>query len=172
MDFLIILIDLVVIALGIVDVRFGFICRREQHQNKMNAQIYVGDGKIVWIFGLISWVAGILEMILLLVSFNELAFYIWLLICIMAQWGMTAFLWQHYCYSAVYLYGKKIYFFDKRRKRNIGLENKVGIKAALGNTVYAFFDENDNKLFEIQMKKKNASELMQLIKNELSNRNP
>ena len=145
MDFLIILIDLVVIALGIVDVRFGFICRREQHQNKMNAQIYVGDGKIVWIFGLISWVAGILEMILLLVSFNELAFYIWLLICIMAQWGMTAFLWQHYCYSAVYLYGKKIYFFDKRRKRNIGLENKVGIKAALGNTVYAFFDENDNK---------------------------
>ena len=119
MDFLIILIDLVVIALGIVDVRFGFICRREQHQNKMNAQIYVGDGKIVWIFGLISWVAGILEMILLLVSFNELAFYIWLLICIMAQWGMTAFLWQHYCYSAVYLYGKKIYFFDKRRKRNI-----------------------------------------------------
>ena len=45
MDFLIILIDLVVIALGIVDVRFGFICRREQHQNKMNAQIYVGDGK-------------------------------------------------------------------------------------------------------------------------------
>ena len=66
MDFLIILIDLVVIALGIVDVRFGFICRREQHQNKMNAQIYVGDGKIVWIFGLISWVAGILEMILLL----------------------------------------------------------------------------------------------------------
>ena len=75
MDFLIILIDLVVIALGIVDVRFGFICRREQHQNKMNAQIYVGDGKIVWIFGLISWVAGILEMILLLVSFNELAFY-------------------------------------------------------------------------------------------------
>ena len=95
MDFFIILIDLVVIALGIVDVRFGFICRREQHQNKMNAQIYVGDGKIVWIFGLISWVAGILEMILLLVSFNELAFYIWLLICIMAQWGMTAFLWQH-----------------------------------------------------------------------------
>ena len=77
-----------------------------------------------------------------------------------------------YCYSAVYLYGKKIYFFDKRRKRNIGLENKVGIKAALGNTVYAFFDENDNKLFEIQMKKKNASELMQLIKNEISNRNP
>ena len=112
------------------------------------------------------------SMILLLVSFNELAFYIWLLICIMAQWGMTAFLWQHYCYSAVYLYGKKIYFFDKRRKRNIGLENKVGIKAALGNTVYAFFDENDNKLFEIQMKKKNASELMQLIKNEISNRNP
>ena len=54
MDFLIIIIDLVVIALGIVDVRFGFICRREQHQNKMNAQIYVGDGKIVWIFGLIS----------------------------------------------------------------------------------------------------------------------
>lgn len=35
-----------------------------------------------------------------------------------------------------------------------------------------FFDENDNKLFEIQMKKKNASELMQLIKNEISNRNP
>ena len=25
----------------------------------------------------------------------------------------------------------------------IGLENKVGIKAALGNTVYAFFDENE-----------------------------
>ena len=41
MDFLIILIDLVVIALGIVDVRFGFICRREQHQNKMNAEILV-----------------------------------------------------------------------------------------------------------------------------------
>ena len=38
MDFFIILIDLVVIALGIVDVRFGFICRREQHQNKMNGQ--------------------------------------------------------------------------------------------------------------------------------------
>ena len=47
MDFLIILIDLVVIALGIVDVRFGFICRREQHQNKMNAQIYVQGNRMV-----------------------------------------------------------------------------------------------------------------------------
>ncbi len=44
--------------------------------------------------------------------------------------------------------------------------------AALGNTVNAFFDENDNKLFEIQMKKKNACLLMQLINNEISNRNP
>ena len=58
MDFFIILIDLVVIALGIVDVRFGFICRREQHQNKMNAQIYVGDGKIVWIFWLTDYETG------------------------------------------------------------------------------------------------------------------
>ena len=40
-------------------------------------RIYVGDGKIVWIFGLISWVAGILEMILLLISFNELALFIY-----------------------------------------------------------------------------------------------
>ena len=111
MDFLIILIDLVVIALGIVDVRFGFICRREQHQNKKNAQIYVGDGKIVWIFGLISWVAGILEMILLLVSFNELAFYIWLLICIMAQWGddgisMAALL----LFGSVFIWEKDLFF--------------------------------------------------------------
>lgn len=74
-------------------------------------------------------------------------------------------------FGSVFIWEKDL-FFDKRRKRNIGLENKVGIKAALGNTVYAFFDENDNKLFEIQMKKKNASELMQLIKNEISNRNP
>lgn len=68
--------------------------------------------------------------------------------------------------------GKRFIFLTKEESWNIGLENKVGIKAALGNTVYAFFDENDNKLFEIQMKKKNASELMQLIKNEISNRNP
>ena len=55
MTFLLILIILFYIVFGIVDVRFGFICRREQHQNKMNAQSYVGDGKIVWIFVLISW---------------------------------------------------------------------------------------------------------------------
>lgn len=40
-------------------------------------------------------------------------------------------------FGSVFIW-EKIYFFDKRRKRNIGLENKVGIKAALGNTVYAF----------------------------------
>ena len=48
MDFLIILIDLVVIALGIVDVRFGFICRREQHQNNMDFWAYQLGG---WNFG-------------------------------------------------------------------------------------------------------------------------
>lgn len=113
MDFFIILIDLVVIALGIVDVRFGFICRREQHQNKMNAQIYVGDGKIVWIFGLISWVAGILEMILLLVSFNELAFYIWLLICIMAQWGIRHFYGSTIVIRQCIYMGKRFIFLTK-----------------------------------------------------------
>ena len=51
MTFLLILIILFYIVFGIVDIRFGFLCKKEQRKNKTIAQIYVGTKKIVWIFG-------------------------------------------------------------------------------------------------------------------------
>ena len=53
MTFLLILIILFYIVFGIVDVRFGFLCKKEQRKNKTIAQIYVGTKKIVWILGTI-----------------------------------------------------------------------------------------------------------------------
>ena len=40
MTFLLILIILFYIVFGIVDVRFGFLCKKEQRKNKTIAQIY------------------------------------------------------------------------------------------------------------------------------------
>lgn len=75
MTFLLILIILFYIVFGIVDVRFGFLCKKEQRKNKTIAQIYVGTKKIVWILGTIFFLIGILEVLLLLFSFNIVPLY-------------------------------------------------------------------------------------------------
>ena len=76
MTFLLILIILFYIVFGIVDVRFGFLCKKEQRKNKTIAQIYVGTKKIVWILGTIFFLIGILEVLLLLFSFNIVPLYV------------------------------------------------------------------------------------------------
>ena len=154
MTFLLILIILFYIVFGIVDVRFGFLCKKEQRKNKTIAQIYVGTKKIVWILGAIFFLIGILEVLLLL----------FLVMCIAVQWGFATFLWNYFCYSAVFMNEEKIYFYHKRKKQEISLENIAEIKAALGNVAYTFFDENNNMLFEVQMKKENAYQLVEYIK--------
>lgn len=87
-----------------------------------------------------------------------------LVMCIAVQWGFATFLWNYFCYSAVFMNGEKIYFYHKRKKQEISLENIAEIKAALGNVAYTFFDENNNMLFEVQMKKENAYQLVEYIK--------
>lgn len=164
MTFLLILIILFYIMFGIVDVRFGFLCKKEQRKNKTIAQIYVGTKKIVWILGTIFFLIGILEVLLLLFSFNIVPLYVFLVMCIAVQWGFATFLWNYFCYSAVFMNGEKIYFYHKRKKQEISLENIAEIKAALGNVAYTFFDENNNMLFEVQMKKENAYQLVEYIK--------
>ena len=147
MTFLLILIILFYIVFGIVDVRFGFLCKKEQRKNKTIAQIYVGTKKIVWIFGTIFFLIGILEVLLLLFSFNIVPLYVFLVMCIAVQWGFATFLWNYFCYSAVFMNEEKIYFYHKRKKQEISLENIAEIKAALGNVAYTFFDENNNMYF-------------------------
>ena len=49
------------------------------------------------------------------------------------------------------------------KKKKIGIDNIADVKVALGNVAYAFFDENDKMLFQIQMKKENAVEFMKYI---------
>lgn len=164
MTFLLILIILFYIVFGIVDVRFGFLCKKEQRKNKTIAQIYVGTKKIVWILGTIFFLIGILEVLLLLFSFNIVPLYVFLVMCIAVQWGFATFLWNYFCYSAVFMNGEKIYFYHKRKKQEISLENIAEIKAAFGNVAYTFFDENNNMLFEVQMKKENAYQLVEYIK--------
>ena len=164
MTFLLILIILFYIVFGIVDVRFGFLCKKEQRKNKTIAQIYVGTKKIVWILGTIFFLIGILEVPLLLFSFNIVPLYVFLVMCIAVQWGFATFLWNYFCYSAVFMNEEKIYFYHKRKKQEISLENIAEIKAALGNVAYTFFDENNNMLFEVQMKKENAYQLVEYIK--------
>ena len=123
MTFLLILIILFYIVFGIVDVRFGFLCKKEQRKNKTIAQIYVGTKKIVWILGTIFFLIGILEVLLLLFSFNIVPLYVFLVMCIAVQWGFATFLWNYFCYSAVFMNEEKIYFYHKRKKQEISLEN-------------------------------------------------
>lgn len=52
-------------------------------------------------------------------------------------------------FSSVYEW-ENIYFYHKRKKQEISLENIAEIKAALGNVAYTFFDENNNMLFEVK----------------------
>ena len=71
MTFLLILIILFYIVFGIVDVRFGFLCKKEQRKNKTIAQIYVGTKKIVWILGTIFFLIGIFSLLTIKSKFQE-----------------------------------------------------------------------------------------------------
>ena len=117
MTFLLILIILFYIVFGIVDVRFGFLCKKEQRKNKTIAQIYVGTKKIVWILGAIFFLIGILEVLLLLFSFNIVPLYVFLVMCIAVQWGFATFLWNYFCYSAVFMNEKKFIFIIREKSR-------------------------------------------------------
>lgn len=162
-----IFIVVVLIAFGIAGAQFGFKSKKEEYKNKTGAQIYVGDKKIVWILGFIFFSVGGLEIILLLFSYNEEHLYALLLMCIIAQWGVALFFWIHFCYSAVFLHEGKVWFYRKMKKKEILAENIAEVKVALGNVAYAFYDENNNLLFEIQMKKENAGEFMKYMNERL-----
>lgn len=158
-----IFILLLFIVLGIAAVRFSIKCKIEQKNNKSNAQIYVGNGTFVWILGIIFFAVGAVEIVLMMFCYKEMALYIFLLLCILVEWGVAVFLWKQFCYSSVFLYDDSIYFYEKRKIKSIKIDEIADIKMALGNVACAIFDEDNNILFEVQMRKENAGELIDCI---------
>ena len=164
MRFFFILIILSFIVIGVINLRFAFQCRKEQNRNKTNALFYVGDGKSVWIFGIISYFIGALEVIFLLFCLETGLFFAFLSVCVIVQWGLATFFWNHFSYSAVFICEGKIYFYTKKIKRSISVDQIADIKVSPGNVAYAFFNAENEILFEIQRKKENAKDLIEYIK--------
>ena len=166
-DFMMALVNIFILLLfivvGSVAVRFSIKCKTEQKNNKLKAQIYVGNGIFVWIFGIIFFTVGAVGIVLMILCYKEMALYIFLLLCILVEWGVAAFLWKQFCCSAVFLYDDSIYFYEKRKINSIKIDKIADIKMALGNVACAIFDEDNSILFEVQMRKENAGELIDYI---------
>ena len=53
MKYFLIILIILAFVIGIFDLKFMLKCKKEQKNNKEGAFIYVGDKKIIWIFGVL-----------------------------------------------------------------------------------------------------------------------
>lgn len=74
-----------------------------------------------------------------MLCYKEMALYIFLLLCILAEWRVAVFLWKQFCCSAVFLYDDSIYFYEKRKINSIKIDKIADIKMALGKGMRTFF---------------------------------
>ena len=158
-------------CIEIMDLKSAFKCKREQDNNEAGAFIYVGDKKIVWILGMLSYLISILEWLILLFTTNSVPLFLSLLCCCIVQLGLAAFLWKHFTYSAIFIKENEVFFYDKRKRKNILIEQIAGVSAMPGNAAYLFLDKDNERLFELQMKKANANKMMEYIVNSRQNKN-
>ena len=66
MKYFLIILIILAFVIGIFDLKFMLECKKEQKNNKAEAFIYVGDKKIIWIFGILFYIISVLEWVILL----------------------------------------------------------------------------------------------------------
>ena len=150
-------------VIGIFDLKFMLECKKEQKNNKAGAFIYVGDKKIIWIFGILFYIISVLEWVILLFSIEVASLFLFLFCCCMVQLGFATFLCQHFTYSAVFIKENEVFYYAERKLKNIPIGQINGVSAMPGNVAYLFFNEKKERLFELQMKKANARKMLEYI---------
>jgi hypothetical protein len=131
--------------------------------NRANAEIYVGDGLVMWGLATVIYFAGMLDLIFLMLSIGYLPLFVFFLIILIILLWESVFGWKHFVYTAVFVCDNEICFYKDGNKQSISCEQIMKVAPWQGNIAYTFLEENDEKLFTIQMKKKNAQELLQYI---------
>ena len=61
MKYILIILIIIAFVIGIFDLKFMLECKKEQKNNKAEAFIYVGDKKIIWIFGILFFLCFIFQ---------------------------------------------------------------------------------------------------------------
>ena len=103
----IIILIILAFVIGIFDFKFTLECKKEQKNNKAGAFIYVGDKKIIWIFGILFYIISVLEWAILSFSIEIASLFLFLFFYCMFQLGFATFLCQHFTYSAVFIKEKR-----------------------------------------------------------------
>lgn len=163
MKYFLIILIILAFVIGIFDLKFMLECKKEQKNNKAEAFIYVGDKKIIWIFGILFYIISVLEWVILLFSIEVASLFLFLFCCCMVQLGFATFLCQHFTYSAVFIKKNEVFYYAERKLKNIPIGKITGVSAMPGNVAYLFFNEKKERLFELQMKKANARKMLEYI---------
>lgn len=163
MKYFLIILIILAFVIGIFDLKFMLKCKKEQKNNKEGAFIYVGDKKIIWIFGVLFYIISVLEWVILLFSIEVASLFLFLFCCCMVQLGFATFLCQHFTYSAVFIKKNEVFYYAERKLKNIPIGQITGGSAMPGNVAYLFFNEKKESLFELQMKKANARKMLEYI---------
>lgn len=163
MKYILIILIIIAFVIGIFDLKFMLECKKEQKNNKAEAFIYVGDKKIIWIFGILFYIISVLEWVILLFSIEVASLFLFLFCCCMVQLGFATFLCQHFTYSAVFIKKNEVFYYAERKLKNIPIGQINGVSAMPGNVAYLFFNEKKERLFELQMKKANARKMLEYI---------
>ena len=115
MKYFLIILIILAFVIGIFDLKFMLKCKKEQKNNKEGAFIYVGDKKIIWIFGVLFYIISVLEWVILLFSIEVASLFLFLFCCCMVQLGFATFLCQHFTYSAVFIKKNEVFYYAERK---------------------------------------------------------
>ena len=97
MKYFLIILIILAFVIGIFDLKFMLECKKEQN-NKAGAFIYVGDKKIIWIFGILFYIISVLEWVILLFSIEVASLFLFLFA---AVWFNLVL--QHFCVSILHI---------------------------------------------------------------------
>ena len=171
MKYILIILIIIAFVIGIFDLKFMLECKKEQKNNKAEAFIYVGDKKIIWIFGILFYIISVLEWVILLFSLEIASLFLFLFCCCMVQLGFATFLCQHFTYSAVFIKKNEVFYYAERKLKNKNLDFIVANDITSSDTGFGSEDnkvvilsKNNEKLeLEKMSKKKVASNIFDMI---------
>ena len=99
MKYFLIILIIIAFVIGIFDLKFMLECKKEQKNNKAEAFIYVGDKKIIWIFGILFYIISVLKWVILLFSNKGANHYFCFFFA--AVWFNLVL--QHFCVSILHI---------------------------------------------------------------------
>ena len=163
-------INLVVYMIaGLYIFNLGKKCKVEHDKLMSEAEYFVAEPLQRWKGGMFFWILGILQLMSMMIFFRFEIFAFFSPIVTLLEWGIACELWNRYKTIVIYVKEGSVFYFKKKKWHSIPISELKEIVPWVGNVAFTFFNDQNEKLFDVYTRYENAQLFLQQLSEIMSN---